>query len=100
VNTNQEEQGTMTTDVPTEAIRKLLDYLHEEPEHFAERQRNGEDTSNHIYNHMKVVADWLGDYEPPPDLGAIEIIKAFAAFGVPCVDDHPDYHINDRTNET
>jgi hypothetical protein len=46
--------------IPLDAIRALADDLaHDECKHFELAQEHGEDTSNHIYNHVKAVSDWL-----------------------------------------
>jgi hypothetical protein len=64
--------------IPLDAIRALADYLeHDERKHFELAQEHGEDTSNHIYNHVKA--------EEPRQAGVqdeIEITAEMIAAGV------------------
>jgi hypothetical protein len=49
---------------PLQAILKLVEYLEsDEAKHYACKLADGEDTSRHIFNDVKVVSDWL-DTQP------------------------------------
>jgi hypothetical protein len=46
--------------IPLDAILALVRYLEcDERKHFEVTQEEGEDVSNHIYNEVKAVSDWL-----------------------------------------
>jgi hypothetical protein len=46
------------TDIPMQAIRRVLDYLHDERKHF---ESNPSD--DHIYRSIKVVEEWIASGE-------------------------------------
>jgi hypothetical protein len=46
--------------IPLQAILELVTYLeHDEWKHYEEMLDAGDDTSDHIFNHVKVISDWL-----------------------------------------
>jgi hypothetical protein len=81
----------MTTP-PIDAILGLVKYLEvDERKHFERMWLAGEDTSNHIFNHVRAVSDWL---EGQPGIPTAEererrrlapVAEAFAAAGVQVV---------------
>ena len=53
-------RGMSDTKIPLQAIGKLIEYMeHDERKHYEQMKYDGEDTSNHIYNSVKAVTDWL-----------------------------------------
>jgi hypothetical protein len=46
--------------IPLQAIYELVAYLeHDERLHYEGMLDGGEDVSDHVFNHVKVVSDWL-----------------------------------------
>jgi hypothetical protein len=82
-----------TNKIPLQAILKLVAYLEcDEGKHWEGMHRAGENTSNHIFNSVKAVSDWL-DTQPGMTTAAereqerlAPIADAFAAAGIRVAD--------------
>src|SRR5262245_26761755 len=74
---------------PLKAILALVQYLEvDERKHFERLSRAGEDSSNHIFNNIRIVSDWLDQQPGIPSAEERErqrlapITEAFANAGV------------------
>jgi hypothetical protein len=86
------------TDVPVKAILRLVQYLEaDERKHFEAKWESGEDISNHIFNYVRAVSDWLDGQPGIPTAAERErqrlapIEKAFARAGVAMDGDFADF---------
>jgi hypothetical protein len=75
--------------VPLKAILALVQYLEvDEGKHFERMSYAGEDTSNHVFNNIRIVSDWLDQQPRIPNAAERErrrlapIDEAFAKQGV------------------
>jgi hypothetical protein len=84
--------------IPLNDILLLVAYLEtDEGKHWHGKRSAGEDTSNHIFNSVKAVSDWL-DTQPGMITAAereqrrlAPIAEAFAKAGVACDGDFADF---------
>ena len=77
------------TEIPVKAILTLVQYLEtDERKHFEAKWESGEDTSNHIFNYVRTVSDWLDGQPGIPTAAERErqrlapVKEAFADAGV------------------
>jgi hypothetical protein len=85
-------------DVPVKAILRLVQYLEtDERKHFEVQWGSGEDTSNHIFNYVKAVSDWLDNQPGIPTAAERErqllapLEAAFAQAGAKLDGDFADF---------
>jgi hypothetical protein len=76
----REAMSNPKSEIPLTAIVKLVEYLDpsEERRHFEDMQRDGEDTSNHVWLSIKAVTEWLDSQGIPYRDPTAELKQAVA----------------------
>jgi hypothetical protein len=86
-------EDDMSKDIPLQAILQLVEYLEvDEGKHHDAARFRGDDTSNHIFNAVLAVSNWLDTQPGIPSAADRErqrlapLAEAFAAAGVHMAD--------------